>query len=68
MANYIKNGIDVSYYQGDIDFKKVKAAGVAFVIIRAGYGNALAYPKQFDTRFEEYYKDAKAAGLNVGAY
>lgn len=61
-------GIDVSYYQGEIDFKKVKAAGVDFVIIRAGYGNALAYPKQNDSRFEEYYKNAKAAGLNVGAY
>lgn len=68
MANYIKNGIDVSYYQGEIDFKKVKAAGVDFVIIRAGYGNSLAYPKQKDPRFEEYYKNAKAAGLNVGAY
>ncbi|WP_124100757.1 glycoside hydrolase family 25 protein [Ruminococcus sp. Marseille-P6503] len=61
-------GIDVSYYQGEVDFKKVKAAGIDFVIIRAGYGNALAYPKQIDPRFEEYYKNAKAAGLNVGPY
>ena len=61
-------GIDVSYYQGEIDFKKVKAAGIDFVLIRAGYGNTLAYPKQIDPRFEEYYKKAKAAGLNVGAY
>ena len=32
-------GIDVSSWQGNIDFKKVKASGVEFVIIRSGYGN-----------------------------
>ena len=30
-------GIDVSKWQGNIDFNKVKAAGIQFVIIRAGY-------------------------------
>lgn len=33
-------GIDVSVWQGNIDFNKVKAAGIDFVIIRAGYGKA----------------------------
>lgn len=55
-------GIDVSGYQGDIDFKKVKASGVQFVIVKAGYSTSTV-----DT-FEKNYKNAKAAGLHVGAY
>lgn len=61
-------GIDISAWQTKIDFKKLKAAGVNFVIIRAGYGDALSYPNQYDEMFESHYKNAKAAGLNVGAY
>ena len=56
-------GIDVSVWQGDIDFAKVKASGIGFAIIRAGYGNG-----NTDTRFEQNYSRAKAAGLPVGAY
>lgn len=58
-------GIDVSVHNGTIDFKKIKAAGYDFVIIRAGYGR---YDNQKDTKFEMNYKNAKAAGLHVGAY
>ena len=58
-------GIDVSQYQGNIDFAKVKSAGVKFVIIRAGFGK---YTSQKDPYFEKNYKNAKAAGLDVGAY
>lgn len=64
MAKTFK-GIDVSQYQQNIDFKKVKASGVDFVIIRAGYGK---YANQKDPYFERHYKAAKAAGLKVGAY
>lgn len=64
MATTIK-GIDISQYQTGIDFEKVKAAGYSFVIIRAGYGK---YTKQKDPQFETHYKNAKAAGLDVGAY
>ena len=56
-------GIDVSKWQGDIDFAKVKDSGVEFVIIRAGYGDG-----NKDTYFEQNYKNAKAAGLHIGAY
>lgn len=59
------SGIDVSQWQGNIDFKKVKADGIDFVIIRAGYGR---YISQQDPYFEQNYKNAKAVGLNVGAY
>lgn len=57
--------LDVSYAQGNIDFKKVKAAGYNYVIIRAGFGRE-QYQK--DDYFEQNYKNAKAAGLKVGAY
>lgn len=58
-------GIDVYSGTGKVDFARVKAAGKSFIIIRAGYGR---YIPQKDERFEEHYKGAKAAGLNVGAY
>ena len=59
------HGIDVSQWQGNIDFNKVKAAGINFVIIRAGYGRSIT---QKDPYFETNYKKAKAAGLNIGVY
>lgn len=58
-------GIDVSQWQGNIDFNKVKAAGYDFVIIRAGYGRCIS---QKDPYFEQNYARAKAAGMGVGAY
>jgi GH25 family lysozyme M1 (1,4-beta-N-acetylmuramidase) len=57
--------IDVSTWQGSIDFNKVKSAGYNYVIIRAGYGKEKS---QKDNMFEINYKNAKAAGLKVGAY
>lgn len=58
-------GIDVSSWQGNIDFSKVKASGVEFVIIRSGYGNQSS---QRDNYFEQNYTKAKAAGLKIGTY
>ena len=58
-------GIDVSKWNGAVDFKKVKKAGYDFVIINAGYGR---YLSQKDPYFETNYANAKAAGLGVGAY
>ena len=65
MANKTTKGIDVSVHNGTIDFNKVKAAGYDFVILRAGYGRDIS---QKDNTFERNYKNAKAAGLQVGAY
>jgi GH25 family lysozyme M1 (1,4-beta-N-acetylmuramidase) len=59
------NGIDVSRWQGIIDFKKVKQSGIDFVIIKAGGSDAGLY---IDRCFEQNYKNAKGAGLNLGAY
>lgn len=61
----MKKGIDVSRWQGNVDFNKVKKVGYDFVIINAGYGR---YINQKDPYFEQNYKNAKAAGLGVGAY
>lgn len=57
--------IDISKHNGSIDFAKVKADGISGVIIRAGFGRHIS---QKDPTFETYYSNAKAAGLNVGAY
>lgn len=60
-------GIDVSSWQGNIDFKKVKNAGVEFVIIRIGFGHKNG-EIIYDNRFNEYLKNAKENGLKVGLY
>lgn len=58
--------IDISVWQGEnIDFKKIKASGIDYVIIRSGYGRE-TYQK--DSYFELNYKKAKEAGLKVGTY
>ena len=62
----IAHGIDVSRYQGDIDFEAVKAAGCDFVMLRAMIYNNGELGE--DRKFEEYYADAKAAGLLIGVY
>ena len=62
-------GIDVCYFQGKIDWEKVKAQGVSFCILRAGYrGYGSAGTLVLDDKFLEYLKGAKAAGLEVGVY
>lgn len=66
-GNAIK-GIDVSVWQGDIDWQKVKDSGVEFVIIRVGGRGTSEGSMYDDKRCQEYYKGAKKAGLKVGAY
>lgn len=61
-----KYGIDVSEWQGVIDWESVKASGkVDFVILRAGYGR---YASQIDEQFERNYSECKRLGIPVGAY
>lgn len=62
------SGIDVSQWQGVIDWAKVKASGVQFALIRAGYGDTLSYPSQIDTQYERNYAELKAKGVPVGVY
>ena len=56
-------GIDVAVHDGHIDFNKVKAAGIETVIIKATEGVNFK-----DSNLEVNYKDAKAAGFNIGFY
>ena len=61
-----KFGIDVSVWQKDIDFEKVKAAGCDFVIIRIGWSEDGKVTE--DDNFQKNYDGAKAAGLPIGLY
>jgi GH25 family lysozyme M1 (1,4-beta-N-acetylmuramidase) len=58
--------IDLSKWNGEVNFNKVRSSGIDGVIIRTGYGQY--YPTQIDHRFEQYYRNAKNAGLHIGAY
>lgn len=58
-------GIDVSQWQGEIDWKKVKASGIEFAVIRAGYGRLAA---QEDKRFAENICSADETGIPAGVY
>ncbi len=61
-------GIDVSKYQGTIDWEKVKAAGVDFAMVRVGY-RAKATGEIFEDPTARYnMQEAGAAGIKIGAY
>ncbi len=61
-------GIDVSQYNGTINWNAVKAAGVSFVIIRCGFRGYTKGGLIEDTNFHSYASGAQAAGLKVGVY
>lgn len=62
-------GIDVSAYQGEIDWQQVAASGVEFVMIRLGFRGYGAEGKiVLDSFFHQNLAGAKAAGLKVGVY
>jgi len=60
--NYTK-GIDVSHWQGDIDWKKVKGDGIDFAFVKATDGN-----NWIDPNLKANASGANAAGLTVGVY
>lgn len=63
----MNKGIDISEHNGNIDFAKVKQNGIEFVIIRIGWvGNKNNHT--IDKKFNEYYLQAKKAGLKIGFY
>lgn len=65
----ITQGVDISYHNDTVDFKKVKKAGVDFVILRVGYrGYGSSGSINADKNFTTYIKDAQSAGLPVGVY
>ncbi len=65
----IKVGIDVSKYQGVIDWDAVKKDGIDYAMIRVGFrGYGESGSLNEDTMFEQNVKGARAAGLDIGVY
>ena len=63
MANVKMVGIDVSFWNGDINWGAVKAAGIEFAILRVGYGKSVT-----DPQFANYVKGCRANGIPFGVY
>ncbi len=61
-------GIDVSKWNGNIDWNRVKNSGVNFVIIRCGYRGSSAGALIEDPKFKANIQGAQKAGLRVGVY
>lgn len=65
MSNYdvLYEGIDVSNWQGHINYSEVKASGIDIVYIKSSQGSNIT-----DAYFRTNYNNAKANGLNIGFY
>ncbi len=63
-------GIDVSKWNGDLNFAAIKAAGVRFAMVKASQGHALSASHYLfaDSRFGQYVNGFSAVGIPVGAY
>lgn len=61
-------GIDVSEHQKSVDWDQVKAAGVDFVMIRIGYRGYTEGRLYMDSYFDQHFRGAREAGLDVGVY
>ena len=59
----LEKGIDVSKWNGTVDWNKVKADGIDYVIIRAGFGTSTV-----DPQFKSHIEGASNAGLKIGIY
>ena len=66
--DYTKVGIDVSEWQGNINWKKVKKTGVEFAILRIGFGHTTKSGIVIDSKFKNNLKGAKEAGIPLGLY
>jgi lysozyme len=62
-SDYPIHGIDVSKWQGDIDWQKARAHGVSFAFVKATEGG-----DRVDPRFDTYWRGARAAGIPVAPY
>ena len=60
---YPVHGIDISKWQGDINWNEVRKAGIAFVFMKATEGG-----DHTDSRYEEYWRGARAAGIAHAPY
>ena len=67
-SDEVELGIDVSEWQGDIDYERVKEAGATFVMLRVGVVLDHGESPVLDGEFLSNIKKAKEAGLKVGVY
>ena len=58
-------GIDISKWQQNVDYSKLKSQGIEFAILRCGYGKDSS---QKDSMFETHYKNLNEQGIKLGAY
>ena len=63
-----KMGIDVSQWQGDINWSQVKSAGVEFAFIRVGYRGSATGKLAVDSYYKKNIEGALAANIKVGVY
>lgn len=61
-------GIDISKWQGDIDFNALKKAGVEFIIIRVGTSDGIGGENLVDSKFIQNIEGANKVGIPVGIY
>ncbi|MBO5087350.1 MAG: hypothetical protein J6C01_01635, partial [Lachnospiraceae bacterium] len=63
-------GIDMSQWQGNVNWSKIKSAGVDFVMLRIGYGKGRygASSCTIDPKFQSYVNGAKKVGIPIGIY
>lgn len=66
MSEY--KGMDVSTWQGAINWQKVKSSGIQFAILRVGFGRNDGFGCVLDNEFARNVKEASAAGVPIGAY
>ncbi len=64
----IFSGIDISVFQGEVDWEKVKNDGIDFVMLRVGFRGYSKGGLNEDDNFRKNCENAAAAGLNVGVY
>lgn len=65
MNDVVYKGIDLSRWNGEVNFKELKNGSYDFVILRAGCRDDISFK---DPKFEEYYQQAKDANLEIGCY
>ncbi len=68
--NVLTIGIDMSQWQGRVNWQKIKKSGVDFVMLRLGYGKGRYGNKSYamDTKFQSYVEGAQSVGLPIGIY
>lgn len=67
-SSRVLKGIDVSVFQGNINWNSVKADGVDFAFIRLGYRGYTNGAVKLDSNFHQNIQGAQAAGIKVGVY